>query len=68
MISRLLSSERTKWIFLIGVIAIGGGLTAKNVSSLPIECLQEGMLKNFVTSNDSASNYSMSSLLFPQKI
>ena len=37
--NRLLSSERAKWIFVIGVIAIGAGYTAKNVISYPTECI-----------------------------
>ncbi len=32
------SSERSKWIFVIGLVAIGAGFTAKNVISYPIEC------------------------------
>ena len=32
-------NERSKWIFFIGLIAIGVGLTAKNVISYPTECL-----------------------------
>ena len=36
--NRLLSSERSKWIFVIGLIAIGAGFTAKNVISYPTEC------------------------------
>ena len=41
MINRLLSCERTKWIFVIGVFAIGAGFTAKNVISYPTECMTE---------------------------
>ena len=37
----LLASERTKWIFVIGLVAIGAGFTAKNVISYPTECLPE---------------------------
>ena len=47
MINRLLSSERTKWIFVIGVVAIGAGLTAKNVISYPNECIKEEIVKDF---------------------
>tara|TARA_Y100001968_G_scaffold71754_1_gene63012 strand:+ start:248 stop:454 length:207 start_codon:yes stop_codon:yes gene_type:complete len=36
--NRLLSGERSKWIFVIGLLAIGAGFTAKNVISYPIEC------------------------------
>ena len=35
----LLSSERSKWIFLIAVVSIGAGLTAKDVISYPTECV-----------------------------
>ncbi len=35
----LLSSERSKWICVIGLVAIGAGITAKNVISYPTECL-----------------------------
>jgi len=34
----LFASERSKWIFVIGVVAIGAGFTAKNVISYPTEC------------------------------
>ena len=37
--NRLLSTDRSKWIFAIGLIAIGAGVTAKNVISYPHECL-----------------------------
>ena len=36
--NRLLSGERSKWIFVIGLVAIGAGFTAKNVISYPTEC------------------------------
>tara|TARA_B100000700_G_C14679281_1_gene684564 strand:+ start:62 stop:244 length:183 start_codon:yes stop_codon:yes gene_type:complete len=48
MINRLISSERTKWIFVIGLVSIGAGFTAKNVISYPSECVKEEMVKNFV--------------------
>ena len=35
---RLVYSERSKWIFVIALVAIGAGLTAKNVISFPTEC------------------------------
>ena len=41
----LLASERSKWIFVIGVVAIGAGFTAKNVISYPTECLPEKALE-----------------------
>ena len=37
--NRLLSSERSKWIFVIGLVAIGAGFTAKKVISFPTECV-----------------------------
>ena len=36
--NRLLSNERSKWIFLIGLVAISAVITAKNVISYPTEC------------------------------
>ena len=41
----LLANERSKWIFVIGVVAIGAGITAKNVISYPTECLPENALE-----------------------
>ncbi len=35
----LLLSERYKWIFVIGIVAIAAGFTAKNVISYPTECM-----------------------------
>ncbi len=35
--NRLLSSERSKWIFVIGLVATGAGFTVKNVISYPTE-------------------------------
>ena len=49
MINRLISSERSKWIFLIGVVAIGAGFIAKNVISYPTECIREEVVQDFVT-------------------
>jgi len=49
MINRLISSERSKWIFLIGVVAIGAGFTAKNVISYPTECMSEEVVQDIVT-------------------
>ena len=48
MINKLISSERSKWIFVIGVVAIGAGFTAKNVISYPTECMSEEVVQNFV--------------------
>ena len=66
MINRLLSSERTKWIFVIGVVAIGAGLTAKNVISYPNECIKEEIVKDFVLPKETARNHLISHFLFPQ--
>ena len=60
MINRLLSRERTKWIFVIGVVAIGAGFTAKNVISYPTECMNDEMVKDFVLPNEKARNYFIS--------
>ena len=49
MINRLISSERAKWIFVIGVVAIGAGLTVNNVISYQNECMSEVVLQDFVT-------------------
>ncbi len=35
------ASERSKWILVIGIVAIGAGFTAKNVISYPTECLPD---------------------------
>ena len=43
--NRVLSSERTKWIFVIGLVAIGAGITAKNVISYPQDCLDNITVK-----------------------
>ena len=48
MINRLISSERTKWIFIIGIIAISSGFIAKNVISYPTECMREEVVQDFV--------------------
>ena len=44
--NRLLSGERSKWIFVIGLIAISAGLTAKNVIPylFPPECTTPDMV------------------------
>ena len=42
--NRLLSGERSKWIFVIGLVAIGAGFTAKNVISYPTECTAQEMV------------------------
>ncbi len=39
------TSERFKWIFLIGLVAITAGFTAKNVISYPTECLPDNSVE-----------------------
>ncbi len=39
------TSERSKWIFLIGLVAITAGFTAKNVISYPTECLPDNYVE-----------------------
>ncbi len=41
VIDRLFASERAKVIIVIAVVAVGTGLTAKNVISFPAECSGE---------------------------
>ena len=57
MINRFISSERSKWIFVIGVVAIGAGFTAKNVISYSTECLSEEVVQDFVLPNGTKSNF-----------
>tara|TARA_B100000700_G_C14698149_1_gene693178 strand:- start:233 stop:415 length:183 start_codon:yes stop_codon:yes gene_type:complete len=57
MINRLLSSKRTKCIFVIGVVAIAAGFTAKIVISYPTECIKEEMVKDFVSPSKTSWNY-----------
>ena len=59
MINRLILSERSKWIFVIGVGAIGAGFTAKNVISYPTECMSEEVVKDFVTPKRTTSNFTI---------
>ena len=59
MINRLISSERSKWIFVIGVLAIGAGFTAKNVISYPTECMREAVVQDFVTPKGTTSNFTI---------
>ena len=59
MIKRLISSERTKWIFVIGVVAISAGFTAKNVISYPTECMSEEVVQDFVKSGGSTRNFTI---------
>ena len=60
MINKLLSSERTKWIFVIGVVAVSAGLTAKNVISYPTECMKEELVRGFVLPKQIDKNFSIS--------
>ena len=59
MINRLISSERSKWIFVIGVVAIGAGFTAKNVISYPTECMSEEVVQDFVAPKGTTSNFTI---------
>ena len=42
--NRLLSGERSKWIFVIGLVVIGAGLIAKNVISYLTKCTNPEMV------------------------
>tara|TARA_Y100001968_G_scaffold270478_1_gene261684 strand:- start:81 stop:263 length:183 start_codon:yes stop_codon:yes gene_type:complete len=57
MINRLISSERSKWIFVIGVVAIGAGFTASNLISYPIKCISEEVVQVFVTPKGTSRNF-----------
>ena len=59
MINRLISSKRSKWIFVIGVVAIGAGFTAKNVISYPTECMLEEVVQDFVTPKETTRNFTI---------
>jgi len=41
---KMLSCKRYQWIFVIGLVAIGAGFTAKNVISYPTECTTPEMI------------------------
>ena len=41
MLDGLLNSERAKVIAVIAIVAVGTGVTAKNVISYPTECITE---------------------------
>ena len=56
MLNRLISSERTKWIFVIGVVAIGVGFSARNVISYPTDCMKEERVKDFVSPSENSIN------------
>ncbi len=59
MINRLISSERSKWIFLIGVVAICAGFIAKNVISSLTECMSEEVVQEFVSPKETITNFSI---------
>ena len=59
MMNRLISSERSKWIFLIGVVAIGAGFTAKDVISYPTECIREEVVQDFVIHQGTTSDFTI---------
>ena len=59
MINRLISSERSKWIFVIGLVAIGAVFTAKNVISYPTECMNEEVVQDFLTPKGTTSNFTI---------
>ena len=67
MIKRFLSSERTKWIFVMGVVAIGAGFITRNVISYPTECMQQEMVKYFVLPNENTRNFFISQFFFLEK-
>tara|TARA_Y100001968_G_scaffold247471_1_gene231925 strand:- start:408 stop:590 length:183 start_codon:yes stop_codon:yes gene_type:complete len=60
MTKRFLLSERSKWIFVIGVVAIGAGVTAKNIISYPTECMKEEMVIDFVLPKETSRNHFIS--------
>ncbi|KGG16112.1 hypothetical protein EV06_0821 [Prochlorococcus sp. MIT 0602] len=37
----LLSNKRARWLFSIGLVAIGIGFASRDVISYPTECMQE---------------------------
>ena len=43
VMNKIAFSERAKWIFIIGIVAIGVGFTTKNVISSPTECSEQEM-------------------------
>tara|TARA_B100000700_G_scaffold35602_1_gene34585 strand:- start:67 stop:249 length:183 start_codon:yes stop_codon:yes gene_type:complete len=59
MINRLISSKRSKWMFVIGVVAIGAGFTAKNVISYPTECMSEEVVQDFVKLKETKRNFTI---------
>ena len=59
MIKRLISSERSKWIYVIGVVAIGAGFTAMNVISYLTKCMRDEVVKDFFTRKGTTSNFTI---------
>ena len=59
MINRLIRCESSKWIFVIGVVAIGAGFTAKNVISYATECMREEVAQDFVTPKRTTRNFTI---------
>ena len=57
--NRLLSGERSKWIFVIGLVAIGAGFTAKNVITYPTECMTEEVVQDFVRPEGNTRNFTI---------
>ena len=59
MINRLISSERSKWIFVFGLVAIGTGFTANNVISYPTECMSEEVVQDFVIPKGNTGDFTI---------
>ena len=59
MINRLISSERSRWIILIGVVAIGAGFSAKNVISYPIECTRQDVVQELVSPKGTTRDFTI---------
>jgi len=57
--NRQLSGERSKWIFVIGLVEIGSGFTTKNVISYPTECMSEEVVQDFVTPEGTTRNFTV---------
>ena len=67
MIKRFIGNERSKRTFVIGVVAIGTGFTAKNVITYPSEFIKEEVAHDFVSPERARKNFIISWPLFPQK-
>ena len=59
MINRLISSERAKWIFVIGVVAISSGFAANNVIYYSTECMSEELVQDFVSHKGTTRNFTI---------